>query len=95
MAWRWKLCLQTFASAHPARIATRPGRGNAPGKHAFASAHPARIATEVFRVEIKEDTLCLGTSRTDCNIALIVGVYAMFFASAHPARIATTKVHRV
>ena len=38
------------------------------GPQRFASAHPARIATVRQRAQPQRANLCLGTSRTDCNV---------------------------
>ena len=49
-----------------------------------------RIATSSGMAASDAITLCLGTSRTDCNCPSSLGMQKQaFFASAHPARIAT------
>ena len=58
--------ISSFASAHPARIASLSAVAQYLVKQDFASAHPARIASLEYEVVGWSAELCLSTSRTDC-----------------------------
>ena len=81
----------SFASAHPARIASIVGRADV-RQYGFASAHPARIVSYKRLDCLLHLILCLSTSRTDCiQEGGIGGSIRNLFASAHPARIASAE----